>query len=192
MDETELKIIKDMQAGDEEAFAWLFDRYQNKLFRTAYLISGNYADSEDIVQETMIKCFRYRQKLTEPVCFESWIYQILTRTAWRLCKSKKVECPMENLWDEGERDDSPLPLEETIRRETNGKLYEAVCSLEIKQRTVVILYYYNQMSTKEIAAVTKSMEGTVKSRLFAARKNLKKIWNEDETKKEALYERQTI
>lgn len=188
MDETELLIIKDMQAGSEEAFEWLFDRYQKKLFRTAYLISGNYADSEDIVQETMIKCFRHRMKLSEPVCFESWLYQILTRTAWQLCKRKNVECPVEEIWEETKEDNRPLPLEDTIRQETERMLYQAVCSLDIKQRTVVILYYYNEMSTKEIAKVMQCLDGTVKSRLFTARRNLKKLLRENQME-EDVYER---
>lgn len=192
MNETEFNMIKDMQENSEEAFTWLFDRYQKKLFRTAYLISGNYADSEDIVQETMIKCFRSCRELKELERFESWLYQILTRTAWRTCRKKKAECPVEEIWDEAEQSDAPLPLDEAIRRETSNKLYSAVCRLEIKQRTVVILYYYNEMSTREIAAATKSMEGTVKSRLFAARKNLKRIWQTEEGEREGLYEGQTI
>lgn len=192
MDGTEKNMIEDMQAGSEEAFVWLFDRYQKKLFRTAYLISGNHADSEDIVQETMIKCFRSCGELKDPERFESWLYQILTRTAWRTCRRKRAECPVETVWDESEQSDSPQPLDEAIRQELSSTLYNAVCSLEIKQRTVVILYYYNEMSTKEIAAVTKSMEGTVKSRLFAARKNLKRIWQTEEGEREGLYEGQTI
>ena len=52
---------------------------------------------------------------------------------------------------------------------------EAVRRLEHRQRTAVILYYYNGLGTKEIARVMECMEGTVKSRLFAARKNLKSL-----------------
>ena len=58
MDGTEREMTVRMQQGDEEAFAWLFHRYQNRVLRMAYLISGNYADSEDIVQETFVEAYR--------------------------------------------------------------------------------------------------------------------------------------
>ena len=86
MDETEIEIVRKMQQGDESAFAWLFDRYQSKAFRAAYLISGNVADSEDIVQEAFVKCYLYREKLKDAKRFEGWLFQILTRTAWRHIK----------------------------------------------------------------------------------------------------------
>lgn len=63
-------------------------------------------------------------------------------------------------------------------------------SLEIRQRTAVVLYYYNQMSTREIAKAMGCLEGTVKSRLFTARRNLRKLLDEGE--KEALYEKRTV
>ena len=84
MDGTEREMTVRMQQGDEEAFAWLFHRYQNRVLRMAYLISGNYADSEDIVQETFVKCYIYRKHLKDPEKFEPWLYQIMTRTSWRI------------------------------------------------------------------------------------------------------------
>ena len=56
----------------------LFRMYSGRVLRMAYLISGNYADSEDIVQETFVKCFTYRACLKDPDKFEPWLYQIMT------------------------------------------------------------------------------------------------------------------
>lgn len=83
MDEQE-RLVCRMQEGDVEAFDRIFELYQRKLLRTAYLITGNYADSEDIVQETFVKCFCNCKKLREPAGFTTWLYQILTRTALHL------------------------------------------------------------------------------------------------------------
>ena len=65
---------------------------------------------------------------------------------------------------------------ENARRE---ELYEAIAGLPVKQRTAVVLYYYNDMSTREIAGVMGCMEGTVKSRLHTARQKLKAVLAED-------------
>ena len=55
MNENEVMLVRRMQQKDADAFDEIFERYHNRLFRMAYLISGNYADSEDIVQETFVK-----------------------------------------------------------------------------------------------------------------------------------------
>ena len=62
MNETE--IVIQMQQGKEEAFDLLFDMYKNKAFRLAYLISGSYTDSEDIVQEAFVTCYVNRKPVS--------------------------------------------------------------------------------------------------------------------------------
>lgn len=167
--------VEKMIEGDEAAFEKLFDIYHNKLYRMAYLISGNHADSEDIVQETFLKCYLNRKKLKDNQCFESWLYRILTRTAWRIGKSSKKEESMEELWNQEESDSSQAgPLEALLLGWQREQLFDAVKELPVKQRTTVVLYYYNQLNTKEIAKATGCLEGTVKSRLHSARKNLER------------------
>lgn len=190
MDETERKMIQRMQQGEEEAFSWLFQKYQNRILRMAYLISGNYADSEDIVQETFVKCYTYRKHLKDPEKFEPWLYQIMTRTAWRLLKKNRREQPAEEIRDEYEPGQDGTPLETVLRSEEREQLWMAVRNLEIRQRTAVVLYYYNQMSTKEIARAMGCLEGTVKSRLHTARKRLK--GQLDTGEKEGVYEKRTV
>ena len=190
MDVTEIEIVRKMQRGDENAFAWLFDRYQSKAFRAAYLISGNMADSEDIVQEAFVKCYLYREKLKEAERFEGWLFQILTRTAWRHIKKRAKEQPAEELWGDDARSGEKEPLDGIVEKESNRKLYEAIKELDVKQRTVIVLYYFNQFTTKETAAVMGCMEGTVKSRLYNARKNLKERLQQPE--EEERYERRTV
>lgn len=79
---------------------------------------------------------------------------------------------MEQFYETGEPSTGNLPLESVLRQEMREQLYERIRKLNQKQRTVIILYYFNQMSTREISRVMGCMEGTVKSRLYAARKNL--------------------
>ena len=192
MDGTTREIIVRMQQGDEDAFSRLFRMYSGRVLRMAYLISGNYADSEDIVQETFVKCFTYRARLKDPDKFEPWLYQIMTRTAWRVAGKSRREQPSEEIGRiQGEMaGEFSSPLENVLSSEERERLWRAVESLEIRQRTAVVLYYYNQMSTREIAKVMGCLEGTVKSRLFTARRNLRKLLDEGE--KEALYEKRTV
>ena len=172
MEEVEV-LVRRMQAGDMDAFDQIFGLYQSRLLRTAWLISGNYADSEDIVQETFVKCYRNCGKLKNPAVFSTWLYQILTRTAWRYGKKQSRETPVEQFFEEDlGQTAGDSPLDQVVRREVREELYRSILKLEPKQRTVVILYYFNELSVREISQVVGCFEGTVKSRLYGARKAL--------------------
>lgn len=177
MDETEL--IRQMQNGDMDAFDQIFIIYKDKLLRMAFLISGNYADSEDIVQESFVKCYCYRKNLKDVSSFSSWLYQILTHTAWRFCKKKRREQPSEEVFAVEQPSVDPQPLDHVIHIEERSNLYKQIKQLEIRQKTTIVLYYFNQLSTREIARIMGCREGTVKSRLHTARKNLEKAISDD-------------
>ena len=183
MDETEL--ARQMISGNLEAFEALMDEYRPKALRAAYLISGNFADSEDIVQETFVDCYINRKKLKNPGAFMSWFYKILSRNAWRICRRAKREQPSEEVIQEEKKTQDGISddgiLNHVVLKEEETALFEAVRKLPVKQRTVIILYYYNEMSVKEIAQVCGCMEGTVKSRLYHGKEKLK-IMLEDHEK----------
>lgn len=165
-------LVHQMMEGDSQAFDQLMEYYYPKVLRMAYLISASHADSEDIVQETFVICWTNRKKIKEPEYFSSWLYKTLTREAWRFCRNKKREQPVEEVYGEEEPETASV-LEEVMMRSRDQELYKAIKNLPVKQRTVIVLYYFNQLSTKEIAGIMGCLEGTVKSRLYTARTNLK-------------------
>ena len=183
MDEKTKALIEKMKAGDQNAFDRIYRKEADKLYRIAYLISGNQSDSEDILQQSFVKCFLHRTEIHNPETFEKWITTILVRTAWKLLKKKGRAVSMDELRENEEQAgyleqicedrESPGPLEMVLQREERRRIYQAVMELEVKIRTVMILYYYRDYSVKEIAALTGSFEGMVKSRLYAGRKMLK-------------------
>lgn len=154
-------------------FDYLYDRYSKELLRTAYLITGNVSDSEDIVQESFIKCYRHMEELKEEEKFRVWLYQIMKRTAWRYCKKSRKEQPMEDLVGEQlNKQYAASAQDEYMQSETERFIREQINKLDVKHRLVIVLYYYNQSSVKEIARIAGCMEGTVKSRLYVARNQL--------------------
>lgn len=165
-------LVKEMKEGKKDAFDKLYQQYQNTAIRMAYLITGNYADSEDITQEAFVKCYLHRKELKENQSFKSWFFRILTRTAWKYCQKKGKEIPEEEI-DKGEVSDN-TSLDIILKQEEHERITKEIRQLSVKHRTVVVLFYYNEMSTKEIADILECMEGTVKSRLYTARKQLKK------------------
>lgn len=172
-------LVRLMKEGDQGAFDQLVKYYYEKTLRTAYLISGNEADSQDIVQETFVICYLNRKKIQEPACFERWLFKTLTREAWRVCRNSKREQPAEEIF--GEREPmGPSVLETVIQESRNKELYQAIRELPPKQRTALVLHYFNGMGTKEIAQVCGCLEGTVKSRLHTARSQLRLLLKEDD------------
>ena len=161
-------LVKRMQMGDEAAFDEIFAGYCNTAVRTAALISGDFSLAEDIAQEAFVLCIIHIGELKNPLAFRSWFFRILTRCAWKLSNRRiqisewndKVLAPCLDVY----------PSDGGMQ---NEELSNALNKLGRKQRTTVVLYYFNELSIREIAHVTSSPEATVKTRLFAARQRLK-------------------
>ena len=170
----EQELVKQLQQGSREAFDQLYLLYHQQAYRTAFFLTGNRADAQDVVQETFVKVWLCAPQLKDCDGFRSWFYRILTRMAFRKGSAQKREIPdagISLLADRGSEGDS---LSGLLLKEEREQIRQAVDSLDEKYRTVVVLYYFNEFSTKEIARITGCLEGTVKSRLFAARRKLQK------------------
>lgn len=176
---TEEMLIARMKSGDRHAFAQIYMKYRASVYGTACLISGNAQDGEDITQETFIKAFLHCKELKSDKMFRYWLFKILNRTAWQLLKRRQSEIPDENILDKAELKGNPLTEDMLLQKEQQNEVYQAVMKLDLKLRIVVILYYYNEMTTKQIAEAVDCYEGTVKSRLFTARKQLRQLLPEE-------------
>lgn len=165
------RIILRCQQGDLEAFQQLVEACGKKARQTAYLISRRKDLAEDIAQEAFIQCYREIKSLKQPEKFQSWFYKILVRVCIRMMRKEKWRS-LFSPYVEIEPVIQSYVAQEVENRELYNKLYEAVGKLTKPLRTVVILYYFNELSVIEIAAILDCKEGTIKSRLHAARNQL--------------------
>lgn len=170
------ETIKRCQHGEKEAFQELLQTVEKKALATAYFLSGNKGIAEDILQETYMKCFMEINKLKDPGAFNTWFFKILVRTGWKMSKKQSILIPMEiTSQNEGLFCDENQGRKNVIDNyETKHIMQNAINNLSKNLKTVVILYYYNDMSVEEISKVTGCFKATVKSRLFYARAALKK------------------
>lgn len=187
--EQEAELVRRMKQGDRAAFDKLYEQYYDRLYRTACMITGSRTDGEDVTQETFIKAYLNCDKLKKDELFRYWIYQILNRTAWQIAKKHAKERPEEHIMELADTSTADSPANRILQDEQGRTLTEAIRRLEYRQRMTIILYYYNELGTREIAKVMGCMEGTVKSRLFTARKNLR-LQLETEIQMEGAYEGQ--
>lgn len=173
--EQNVDLIERAKKKEPGAFDILYDEYKIQAYRTAVFLTGNEEDAQDVVQDTFVTVCLEIGKLKKPEAFISWFYRILTHNAIRYIKKRKREISRESLEEKFTKADSALWEDFTadlLRQEENRQIRYLVDQLGEKYRTVVVLYYFNNFSVREIARITGCLEGTVKSRLFKARKLL--------------------
>ena len=169
------EIIRRWKKGERDAFDTVYEAYKNLARRTAYLICKNQADSEDIVQETFVKCHLHIRELKKEKEFKAWMLKILVRCSWQFLKKKNRELPDDESVVRFQDQEIPGLLDIELKKEREREIFSSIQKLSDKHRIVIILYYYDEMSVKEIAKILGCMEGTVKSRLYTARNQLKTI-----------------
>lgn len=170
----ELTIINELKSGNLDALDLLYSKYSVQALRTAYLITSDRYMAEDIVQEAFITCYKSIHSLKNPNLFRPWFFKLLTRLSWKHIKKQNKAIPIDNVIEQLDIQKSKDSLDNYSLSADYDELYTAINNLNIKLKTIIILYYFNELTIKEIALVTGCLEGTIKSRLYNARKILKK------------------
>ncbi len=185
----ESAIVAELKAGSEEAYAWLIAQYQPPVYNLVYRILNDSADAADTTQEVFLKVFRGMKHFNGASSLKTWIYRIAVHEAsnrrrwWFRHKSK--ETSMENsIEDENFEpmaavkdslvDDSCSPFEDCARVELREKVELALAQVGEPYRTALVLRDIEELSYEEIAEVTETTMGTVKSRITRGREALKK------------------
>ena len=154
-----------MSAIDNETFAGLVREYTPNLYRLTLGILHNREDAEDAVSESILKAYEKIHTLKNPNSFRAWIMQIAANEAKRIYVKNKRSALMEN-------------VEEYMPefRDEYHELWDVVMRLDVSFREVTILYFYEQLSIKEISKILHIPEGTVKSRLHRGKQQLKRYF----------------
>lgn len=158
-------LVKQAQRGNHEAFIQLLSGYEKVLYITAQRLLGNKQDIADVLQETILICYREIGKLKNPKYFNTWVYKILVNN----CKKYFRETTYVPI------DDYDAPSHYSSERLELNELIEQIPET---YRFPLILYYYNDLSMKEISEVLEIPVGTVKSRLARGRRILETRYKE--------------
>jgi len=169
------QLIEHMRLGDEKAFETLYNIYKDKIYRTCWLITKDACAAEDILQEVFIKVYQKINKLKEPQAFQAWLYKITINCCIKYIKKYKANCSSlgDDVFDEiCEINPWYMPEGSLMKNEFNKTIMKIINDLPLEKKTTVILYYFNDLSIKEIAKTMNCFEGTVKSRLHNSKKVL--------------------
>jgi RNA polymerase sigma-70 factor, ECF subfamily len=171
MHDQDRHLIEEFQAGDEFAFVSLYNRYKGPIYAFCYKMMGDREQARDVMQETFLRVYENRDRLTSTKAFKSWIFTIARNQCLNQIRKDRREVP---LTDEGEiaslKTDSPASRLE--KSERIALVTRHINALKPDYKEVIVLREYQNMSYEEIAAVTRSTISAVKSRLFKARRKL--------------------
>lgn len=155
--------------GDKEAFSRIIIRNKEAMYKTAIVILRNEDDAYDALQDALIKMYRNIQNLQNVEAFKSWSRKIIVNSCYDIInKNKKIidiNTKLTNIYEET-REDTYECEDETVK---------ILDKLEPDLRLTATLYYYNELTVKEISRIINIPEGTVKSRLSRAREKLYEI-----------------
>ena len=171
-------ISRVLLANDERAFARLMKRYLRPV-RRYFLVQtgGNEALSDDLTQETFIRGWRGLDSYKRLASFGTWIYRIAFTTFQNHLAAEK---PYVSIDDEKILPTLQALAEEPteINSEEIAALHRAIGCLNESEKTCITLFYLEEMSIKEIMAVTEMTTGTVKSALSRGREHLRTLLTE--------------
>jgi RNA polymerase sigma-70 factor, ECF subfamily len=171
------RLILNCLGGDERAIEELIRLYETGVYRLALSIVGEPAEADDITQESLIAALSALDSYEEHGSFKTWLYTItLNRSRSRLRKRKileRVKTPFQDLFTV-QSQKSISPEESALQNEKNTALWKAMEKLNEKHRLPILLRYFHNLSTAEIAVILNVNEGTIFSRLHFGRERLRK------------------
>jgi RNA polymerase sigma-70 factor (ECF subfamily) len=169
------ELIPRVRRGDLAAFEALYDKYKGQVYRTALAIIRDKSAAEDILQECFLRVYAHIDKIDISRPLSPWIHRIAVNLSYNWVTKRQRWFPLlGEVVDQFVGDHHGSPEHILEREELQRIVQEAIHSLSFAQRVVIILFYLNGFSLEEIAYILDCPVGTVKSRLYYGRQNLRR------------------
>lgn len=186
MTDYEQALVFAAKNGNEKSFEELYKIYYQKVYSLAKMTLKNEADAEDVLQLTFVSAWKNISSLEDNAAFNSWIQRITLNQCYALLRKNR---PVVSIDDESDdhginelESDLMLPEVYAQKEDLRIRLGAIIQSLSEVQRQTIQLFYFDELSAEEIASAMDCSVGTVKSRLFLARKAIRTEIEEKERK----------
>lgn len=156
---------------DKDTFCKLIRLHEKAMYSLAFSLVRNETDAADVIGESILRAYKNIDSLKNENAFKPWILKIIHHTAVEYIRKNTRTIPIQEIEVINESNENSI--------ETKLSLQKAVESLSGPYRTVVILYYYEDLSINEISRITNTTAIAVKQQLSRARKQLRGILKED-------------
>jgi RNA polymerase sigma-70 factor, ECF subfamily len=171
------ELLNACKAGNAMAFKQIFYMYRSYAYNLVYKITGSRGEHEDLVQEVFFQVYLSIKSFQGNSSFKTWFHRVIINTCtarWRFQEAgKRISAKDTTSLDSL---DYELPGQDTgsgKELELKNLVEKALAVLDDKLRVPLVLNIYSEMDLSEIAKVLGIPEGTVKSRLFSARKQIR-------------------
>lgn len=172
-----IALARKASNGDKKSFEKLYQLQARYILYNSYRLMKNQEDAEDAAQEIVIAMYKSIQNLKDPKHFNSWLYGITINVCNTLLKKKiklKEEFSAEDIvMDIREESREFLPEKYAEDKEIRRKLIGIIDDLPVKKREAIYMYYYSNMSYKEIAEATGTTTSTIATNLMKAKQMIK-------------------
>ncbi len=170
---SDAECVAASRRGDHQAFGQLIQRYQALVYRFLYHFTGNAGDAEDLTQETFLNLYRKLDLHDPKRKFSAWLVTMARNLAVSQHRRRMPTPLAPEIVAEAIRDVLPGPESTLLWQETANELHLAIRKLPEDLREAVIFRYLLDLQINEIAGLLDLPEGTVKSRVFKARQELR-------------------
>ncbi len=188
-------LIQRARKGDGEAFAALFERSKQSLWRAAMAVLGNVDDASDALQEAAVKAWRAMPRFGGRSAVGTWLMRILLRTCYDLRQTRKRETPCAMGTFDIDAEGADVSWEPSAKRALAGgaqacdsdrdevlDVRDALGRLAADDRLVLVLFYVNDFPVRQISQIMNVSEGAVRTRLSRARDRFKAAYRDGSSK----------
>lgn len=163
--------------GDPQAYTFLVNKYKDMVFTLAVRMLRNNEEAEEVAQDAFVKAYAKLNKFKGDSKFSTWLYKVVYNTSLDKLKKLKKDAlvvPIENV-TERSLHTIDNALEQMQNKERTVAIQQCIALLSADERALLTLFYFDEMSLKEIAEVTATSVNNLKVKLFRSRKKLAAI-----------------
>jgi len=169
------ELVLQLQQGSLDALGSLYDRYRMMVYRTALVIAGDHEAASDLLQDVFLRLYRFADRIDPKRPLEPWLYRMTVNLSYTWVKRDRRWLRPFDDWVEWLTETKQHQPHELVEKYSDWEwVQQAVSSLPLSQRVVIVLYYLNDLSLKDISEILDIPVGTVKSRLHYGRETIKK------------------
>jgi RNA polymerase sigma-70 factor (ECF subfamily) len=181
------QLVARAQAGEPSAFDELVVKYSPRLYGLVYNMTSNHEDTNDLLQDVFAKAYKAIRGFQGKSTFYTWIHSIAVNMTLNFLKKRSrrfhlslddVDSTIQNDKEFLEVTASNSPVREADLSELQKRLNEAMMKLSDEHRAVVTMFHIQGMPHAEISKILRVSEGTVRSRLFYANRQLQNYLDE--------------
>lgn len=173
----ESELVARARGGDAAAYEEMVRRYQQVAFRTAYLITRDAQEAEEVAQDAFVRAYQALPRFAPGRPFRPWLLRIVANLAINARQARLRRRGLLQRWwaQPGREEPAPSPEAAAVTEERRSELLEAVRMLKPWEQTAIYVHFFLELPEREAATVLGCRPGTVKSRVHRASRHLRDV-----------------